>query len=240
MIRILFLSFVTISLQFHQLKGCDCSCRVLDLGILLDLSTSVASKTEHIDLVTNAIRDLICRFNTKHTVKYTFCSFGDNTAGGAKSFTIADDTLKNIAKTNFERFLASYNPNATSRPSNVGLPLIQLKSFAFKDLNQISPKILIILSDGFWNEKETGSLKYETQINDLLSRNVEIFAVTTSDQLNYRILKNVVSKPVNEHIFSVKQMSKLLDLVNQRTLDKCDSNVFTFFKDYNSNVCDYY
>ena len=69
------------------------------------------------------------------------------------------------------------------------------------------------------------------------SKGVEIFAVATTDQINFGPLQNSVSLPVDQHILKVKEMINLFGLINERTLDKCDSNAFSFFQNYQYDFC---
>jgi hypothetical protein len=75
------------------------------------------------------------------------------------------------------------------------------------------------------------------QIANLKSKDVEIFAVSTTDQINYGPLQNSVSLPVDTHLLKVKEMKKLFDIINERTIAKCDLNAFAFFQNYQYDFC---
>ena len=68
---------------------------------------------------------------------------------------------------------------------------------------------------------------------------MEIFGVSTTNQINYEPLEASVSLPIDKHLLKAREMGKLYDFINDRTVEKCNVNAFAFIQNYKNNVCDY-
>jgi hypothetical protein len=236
--KLINLLFLLNLIKIDKLFACDCSCGVLELAILFDASPSINIKRLNFESALKEIREIICRFNIKHVTRFNFIHYGSNNPETGLHYEIKNKDDKKKVYNNLDRFIRDYDPEFVynNDRSKASAAFRTLRRTAFRTLNHYGPKILIIFSDGLWNEAETPN--YMTHINSLKTERVEIFVVKTSDQLNLNSLKAAVSLPINAHILNLKNMKKIIDIINGKTQVACMANAFTFYKDYNYDVCD--
>lgn len=199
-----------------------CRNKVADVFFLLDSSSSI--RTDEFKKQTNAIEDIVSKFDIGPTKTRVGLSVFTHNYNPVLSFDSGDNKAAALKKIRHILYMGG--------GTKTGKALHQIRSHVFNEalVRPGAERILIVFTDGMSSDYERTS----AEANLLQESGVKIFVVGIGPDVDQIELQDIASKPSTEFVHTFATFDNLLTESGLLTYKTCTVNDQTFTKDRNA------